>query len=59
MLTYKITTEKSNSGSPILIKRNGSMYVVAIHKGVDQNRENNWGRMITTDVALNIVVWEK
>lgn len=59
MLTYKITTEKSNSGSPILIKRNESIFVVAVHKGVDENRENNWGRMITTDVALNIALWEK
>ena len=62
MLLHKLTTEKGNSGSPMLVKRKGPKGVkevaVAIMKGSPSSRAHNEARIITRQLLLNLNVWK-
>lgn len=56
-ITYKISTDGGNSGSPVLALRNGQHIVLAIHVGAD--KDENLGKLIDDEVAINICKWEQ
>lgn len=59
-LRHHLSTLKGNSGSPILVKRENKHTVIAIHKGAPgENAAYNEARIITEDLMLNLIAWEK
>jgi V8-like Glu-specific endopeptidase len=57
-LRHELTTLKGNSGSPILVKRNGGYVAIAIHKG-SPNKNSNEARIITEALLFDLLRWEK
>jgi hypothetical protein len=58
-IRHYISTLGGNSGSPLLVRRNGATVAVAIHKGGRKAEEYNGARAITQDLLANLLVWEK
>ena len=60
VLRHQLSTFGGNSGSPILVKRGKKHAVIAIHKGApDKKAAFNEARIITDDLMLNLIAWEK
>ena len=59
-MRHTLSTLGGNSGSPILVKRRKKQIVIAIHKGAPgKTAVFNEARIITDDLLLNLVAWEK
>ena len=59
VLRHKLSTLGGNSGSPILVKRGNKHAVIAIHKGAPHMAAYNEARILTDDLLLNVLAWEK
>ena len=63
VMRHQLSTLGGNSGSPILVKRGdkGERHaVIAIHKGAPGEKAAfNEARIITDDLILNVLAWEK
>jgi V8-like Glu-specific endopeptidase len=57
-LRHELTTLPGNSGSPIIVMRGEGFAAIAIHQFSPNNIENV-GRLITDDLLLNLLKWEK
>lgn len=58
-LHHKLSTFSGNSGSPIVVKRGGRLFAVAIHKGARFDGSYNLARLIKGDMLMNIMFWER
>lgn len=58
-LHHKLSTFKGNSGSPIFVKRGDRLFAVAVHKGALTDESYNVARLITEDMLINLIFWER
>ena len=59
VLRHQLSTLGGNSGSPILVKRGKKHAVIGIHKGAPPKAAFNEARIVTDDLLLNVLAWEK
>lgn len=57
MLNHKLSTFEGNSGSPILARREGKVIAIGIHTGA--SGDLNAARLITNDLAVDLLSWER
>ena len=59
VLRHQLSTLGGNSGSPILVKRGKKHAVIALHKGAPPKAVYNEARIVTDDLLVNVLAWEK
>jgi hypothetical protein len=58
-LQHQLSTFEGNSGSPLLVRRGGRHMAIAIHKGAPTKAQFNCGRLITRELMVTLLTWEK
>jgi V8-like Glu-specific endopeptidase len=59
VIRHRLTTSKGNSGSPLLVKRDGKFVAVAIHKGSRKGASHSVATAITPAILQNLMIWQK
>jgi V8-like Glu-specific endopeptidase len=58
-MKHKLSSFPGNSGAPLLVKRGNKLVAIGIHKGEYYNINANVARIITNDLLLDLMKWEK
>jgi V8-like Glu-specific endopeptidase len=59
IIKHRFSTFEGNSGSPMLVERGGKLLAVALHKGTPNQADYNCARIITKEMLMDLMIWEK